>query len=340
MTGLKTEQPTPKRKKKARLEGQVAKSADLKGAFVLFVVLIALVSLAPMIFLEITEFMRHSIDTSFSSIQNPTEFLLEGVLVLARILAPIIGVGFFASLVISYLQVGPGFSIKSLTPDMNRLNMGSGFKRLFSSDRFVDLLKVLIKLFFVGAISIFVYWNTLKYIARVSESSIVNALEHFGQSFTFMTYAISGALFVVGIGDYLWQRHSTNQKTMMSKQELKDELKASEGDPIVRSKRNLLRRQFLREAGLSNLHTSVVIVVDRNHVSAAIAYNETMVAPRLVTSGFDEMAKRIRREAVLLGIPIISNAYLAKALSASDIDEAIPETLYDELIFVLRQIDT
>lgn len=339
MSGEKTEQATAKRKKKAREEGQVAKSADFTGSFVLVLVLVTIVSLAPMMVGEISDFMRYSIDQSFSGMENPAGFLIEGLFLWTKVAGPIIAVGFVGAFLISYLQVGPGFSTKGVTPDMKRLSPGEGIKRLFSTDRLVDLVKTLTKLGLVGAISISVYWDTLGQISRVSERSITGAFERFGQLFTSTTYSIAGVLFVIGIADFLWQRHSTGKKMMMSKQELKDEYKESEGDPHVKGQRKALHRQLIREAGMKNLRSATAVVVNPTHVAAAIAYDEeTMEAPMVVTSGFGETAGRIKKEATRLGIPIVRNVPLARALAALEVDETIPESLYDEVVVVLQYV--
>ncbi len=339
MSGEKTEQATAKRQKKAREEGQVAKSADFTGSFVLVLVLVTMVSLAPTLVEEITAFMKYSVEKSFSGMEDPSSFLIEGLLLWTKVAGPIIAVGFVGAFLISYLQVGPGFSTKAITPDMKRLSPGEGIKRLFSTDRLVDLVKTLTKLGLVGAISISVYWDALGQVSRISERSISGALARFGELFTMTTYSIAGVLFVVGIADFLWQRHSTGKKMMMSKQEIKDEYKESEGDPYVKGQRKALHRQLIREAGMKNLKQATAVVVNPTHVAAAIAYDdETMDAPIIVTSGFGDTASRIKKEAIRLGIPIVQNVPLARALAALEIDETIPESLYDEVVVVLQYV--
>ncbi len=338
MSGEKTEQASAKRKKKAREDGQVAKSADFTGAFVLVLVLVTIISLAPIMVGEFVIFMKYTIEKTIIHKGDPSSFLLEGLILWSKIAGPIVFVGFVGAFIISYLQVGPGFSMKGVTPDMNRLNPGEGIKRLFSSDRLVDLVKTLTKLLLVGAVSISVYWDTLKLISRVSETSIEGAFYRFGQLFTTTTYSISALLFVVGVADFLWQRHSTGKKIMMSKQEVIDEYKEAEGDPYVKSQRKAMHRQLIREAGMNTLKRAKAVVVNPTHVAAALVYEEEMDAPMVIASGFGEQAARIRKEAVKLGIPIIQNIGLARALAALDLDETIPESLYDEVVVVLQYV--
>lgn len=340
MSGEKTEQASSKRKKKAREDGQIAKSADFTGAFILIVVLVTIISMAPVLLGEISSFIIHAIETSQAkTIENPGSFLFEGFIIWVRVAGPIIMVGFITAFVTAYLQVGPGFSMKGVIPDGSKLNPGEGIKRLFSADRIVDLIKTLAKLGLVGAIAFSTYWDSLAQVSRVSEKTMKSALSRFGELFSSTTYSIAGALLVIGIADLLWQRHSVGKKIMMSKQEVKDEYKEAEGDPYIKSQQKALQRQLIREAGLKNLKKASAVVVNPTHVAAAIAYNEDeMNVPIVVTSGYGEVAARIRKEATRLGIPIYRDINLARALASLDLEEEIPEYLYDEVVIVLRYV--
>lgn len=338
MSGEKTEQATPKKLRKAREDGQVAKSVEFSGAFVTISVLVGVVVLLTTIVGQFAAFLRATIELAFSN-PDPVAQLQLGASIWAYTIIPILLIGFVAALFIAYVQVGPGLSIKAVLPDGSRLNPAEGFQKMISPDRLVELVKMVVKLGLISVIAYSAFWDALPEVLRIGTVPFESAMAIFSELVFRSLGFVSGALLLIGGGDFLWQRHQFAKKMRMSKQEVKDEYKESEGDPFVKAQRKRMHQALIREAGIRNVKVADAVVVNPTHVAAAIRYDDDQhEAPIIIASGYGETAERIREQANRHEIPIVRDVALARSLAELELLEEIPESLFDAVAAVLRYV--
>ncbi len=339
MSGEKTEQATPKRRRKAKNDGKVAKSADFTGVIVTISVAGALVfAAAPAItkLLDLFRLILQKVGEQPTASELPS-YLNIGLFTAATALGPILAVAFIIAAFVTYTQIGPVFTVKPLVPDANRLNPAEGLKRMFSKDRLVDLLKNSIRLILIGAVAYILYLDAFPAIISMTGRSVPTSIAAGMAIFTDLGWSLLGVLLVFGVVDLLWQRHSFEKSIMMSKQEVKDEYKESEGDPMLKGKRRQMHKQMLREAEVSAVRQADALVVNPTHVAVGLRYDATSRgAPYIVARGRGDLAQRLREEAERWNVPIIQNVPLARALVDLELEEEIPEDLYEAVAEVLK----
>ena len=339
----KTEDPTPKRREESKKKGQVARSQDLNKAALLLAGMSLVYFLGSSIRGSMAEVMTwsfshlHDIDLS----QAGVNLLFHEIIgVLIKILAPFaIGLMFFA-IAVSMAQVGISLSFEPLIPKFNKLNPLSGMKKIFSTQGLMRVLMSLLKLTVIGAVT---YW------AIVDELPLVFALSSFEAaaifsivcSITFwMVIKMALAMLILALIDFLYQRHKHEQQLKMSRQEIKEEMKQQEGDPMVkgRIRRKMMEGAFRRM--MQSVPQADVVVTNPTHLAIAIQYDpEASEAPIVVGKGQRLVAQRIKEIAREHNIPIVEDKPLARALFKSvEIGESIPPALYRAVAKVLGYI--
>ncbi len=340
MSGEKTEQPTARKLRKAREEGNVAKSAEFTGAAVMITSLVASMLWVPSAVDRWFGLVRQAatyVEAPRPDLTSIPAFMQEAWNLVMYSIMPILGAAFVIAAFIAYVQIGPVFAVKTLIPDGSKLNPANGFKNMFSKAKAVDLAKNVGKLTLMGAIGVTVYLDQIPDLVRATGLSLSSAMVVFGATAFDVARYLLGGLLVFAVIDILWQRHKHNKDLMMTKQEVKEEYKESEGDPQIKAKRKQMHKELLREASIGNVKSADAVVVNPTHVAAAIRYNEAEAeAPRVVSKGRGETAARIRKLARRYDVPIIRDVSLARALVEVDIEEEIPEDLYEAVAEVLQ----
>ncbi|QDG51654.1 EscU/YscU/HrcU family type III secretion system export apparatus switch protein [Persicimonas caeni] len=338
----KSEKPTAKRRRKAREEGNVAKSAEFTGAMVM---LFAGAALA----FWMTEIVRRSAGLVVESIglissRDPTSadigpFMMAALVELSWMIAPVLAVGFVAAGFFNYVQIGALFTMDPLIPKGERLNPAAGLKRLVEPKKLVDLAKNVGKLSVSGVLGYFVIGDKLGVLVQLPRMGLWQSMEVLGTvAFDLCAY-LGGALVVFGVIDLLWQRHKHEKSLMMSKDEVKREHKESQGDPQIKSKRKQFHRELLKDTGIKNVKKADAVVVNPTHVAVALRYEEeSMGAPQVVSAGRGELARQIKKIARRHGIPTIRNVELARALVDLDVDHEIPAEFYEPVAEVLSYV--
>jgi flagellar biosynthetic protein FlhB len=340
----RTEEPTEHKIKKAREEGRVAKSYELNSSVILILGTGALGVLSSYIFDTFISMMRFYFERSadVSIIEN-------GAAVQAffsyfiRLAAPLLLVVFVVAILVNLIQVGFLFTVKPLVPDFSRIapRFGRYFRRaLFSAEAGFNLLKSIAK---VAIIAVIAYANIQAEFNRLMNLMHV----HFFQAFTFTAQLVfrivleTGiVLLVVSIIDYLFVRRQYREQLKMSKQEVKEERKMYEGDPLVRSR----LRERMREIMMRNMMKAVpkadVVITNPTHFAVALEWDRLrMAAPTVTAKGADHVAEKIKAVAAEHGVAIVENKPLARALyDEVDIGETIPEKFYEVLATILAQV--
>lgn len=340
MSGEKTEQPTAKRLRKAREDGNVAKSAEFTGVAVMITSLVAAMLWVPRGVDRWFGFVRQAttyIEAPSPDLSSIPAFMQEAWMLIMFSIMPILGAAFVIAAFIAYVQIGPVFAFKALIPDSNKLNPANGFKNMFSKAKAVDLAKNVGKLTLMGAIGVTIYLDQIPDLVRTPELTLSSAMVVFGRTAFDVSQYLLGGLVGFAVLDIIWQRHKHNKDLMMSKQEVKEEYKESEGDPQIKAKRKQMHKELLREASMGNVKTADAVVVNPTHVAAAIRYNEAEAdAPRVVAKGRGETAQRIRKLARRYDVPLVRDVSLARALVDVDLEDEIPEDLYEAVAEVLQ----
>lgn len=333
----KTEEATPRKLADARKKGDVAKSADVGSA-------LSLAGAAAVILMMGGYFATSIAEQLLPFIASPHTMMggLDaggGVEIGAHALwaiAPFLGAVMLATIIGgaggNLAQSGLLFTADKLKPDWSKVNPMAGFKRIFGPDGLVQFAKTFLKLLVVGAIC----WMVLKphmrefeNMAGMSPAMILPMARDLALALMMSALIFLG--FTAG-ADYLWQRFRFNERMKMSKEELKEDYKQSEGDPHVKAKLKQIRAQRSRQRMMQNVPKATVIVTNPTHYSVALRYepNEGDAAPVCVAKGVDALALRIREVAREHSVPIVENVPLARALYAAvEVDDIIPREHFE-----------
>ncbi|BCJ95229.1 flagellar biosynthetic protein FlhB [Anaerocolumna cellulosilytica] len=344
--GEKTEEPTAKKLTDARQEGQVAKSTDLVTAaalFTLFVTLKVFVGTIGKGFLgAFYEFYNNieKIAGEEFNINTSRALMQEGLLSILKILIPVLIASFFTVVAINLFQVKWKPTAKPLQPKFSKFNPISGMKKIFSKDKVVDLFKELIK---IGAILTIAY-NTLKnqsaMLLKLYDMELMQAIIFIGNIVIGLGINISIVFLILGLADYLYQKFKFKKDMRMTKQEIKDEYKQSEGDPQIKGKIKAKMREVSQRRMMQSLPEADVVITNPTHFAAAIKYDrEKSDAPILLAKGADYLAQKIKEAARENKIHIVENKPLARMLYYNvEIGNEIPPELYQMTAEVLAYV--
>lgn len=347
--GEKTEPATAKKLREAREDGKVAKSKELTAAFdliVLFLVLKVFISTVGEGFLEtfyyvynlIPDFVAmNAMDVSEGAVRS---FFIPIMVQMLKIVAPFFLFGFTVTVIVSILQVGWKVSTKPMQPKLDRFNPVSGFKRIFSKDSFFELFKSILK---IGVI-VYVAYTSIKdeadNIFILYDVSLNQALALCGDVIINAGLKISLVYLVVGIADFVYQKFRFNEDMKMTKQEVKDEYKNTEGNPEIKGR----QRQRMREASTRRMMQDVpkadVVITNPTHLAVAIKYDpDVNRAPIVLAKGEDFLAQKIKDAAKENQIEIVENKPLARMLYANvEVGNEIPPELYQAVAEILAMV--
>lgn len=341
----KTEKATPKKRKDARQEGQVLQSREVTAAFILFATFMVLRIYGEYGFNNLTKYMTKI----FNSIKDVDQIFIENNLMIGftktigvflGLTAPILLTALIAALAINYLQVGFLFTSKPLKINLNRINPIEGFKRLFSKRALMELLKSILKIFLIGYVAYsFMKKNINRIISLPGLESTIILKNIADMSFSFGIRIIVVLSFLAFI-DYLFQWWEYEKNLMMTKQEVKEEYKQTEGDPLIKSRIREKQRRIAMSRMIQDVPKADVIITNPTHIAVAIKYDREMYhAPYILAKGVDLIAENIKKVGEEHSIPVVENRPLARALYDSvEIGDLIPEELYEAVAEVLAYV--
>jgi flagellar biosynthetic protein FlhB len=339
-TGEKTEEASPQKLKQARDKGQVAKSQDAIQALS-FVIVFSVTALTLSSTTEkLREFLYSALDSAVrrgDDLPTVLDVAYEGLWMVLKCSLPVLGAGFVAALAANYIQVGFIFTAEPLKPDVKKLNPVDGFKNLFSKKKLVESLKQLIKFALVSYIAYSSVRDSMREVILATRIDLWTGVYVGGQIILTIAKKIGLLFVVVAVADFFWQRHQFNKDMMMSKYDVKQEYKQSEGDPHAKAERKALAEELILHGSQQNVANADAVVVNPAHVAVAIKYDrEKGGAPRVVAKGMRKNAETIKEIARQAGVPILRNVPLAQALHKLDLEEEIPEELYEAVAEVLN----
>ena len=337
----KTEVPTEKKRRESREEGQVAFSKELSSAALLAGIVLTLVATSPIIL----DAMRQLMSQIFRDLAQSEELSIDSIFtlsgeILSIILpafAPFVAVIIFVGIFASVLQVGVLITFKAIAPKFNKISPLTGLKRLFSSQSLADFLKSMAKLIIVGFV------GYLTYIDKITElNGLSVSTPDFILIYNFTVVAeVAGkivlALVAIAIFDYFYQRWHHEQQLMMTKQEVKDETKQTEGDPQLKVRIRQIQREMSNARMMQEVPKADAMIVNPTHFSVAILYDrDVMTAPEVIAKGADHLALRMRTVARENNVPILERPELARDLYANvEIGDDIPERFYKAIAEIL-----
>ncbi|HHV29883.1 flagellar biosynthesis protein FlhB [Acetivibrio mesophilus] len=340
--GDKTEKATPRKRSKAREEGQVLQSREMNSAIVLLSAFVTLRIFGQHMYEEILKCFKVAITLyptkdGLFTIDGLLDVYSETLLTFFKIAAPVLLVVLIAGVVSSYAQVGFLFTTKTLAMKLNRINPLQGFKRIFSPKSLVELLKSIIKI----AIVIYIGYAYIKGEARnvlnMMDVDVISIASFLGSTITNAAIRMCMALLVIGVADYGYQWWEYEKSLRMSKQEIKEENKEVEGNPEIKSKIRQKQRQMSMRRMLQDIPKADVVITNPTHYAVAVKYDpEKADAPIVVAKGQDYIALRIKEIAKENRVEIVENKPLARTLySTVEIGGKIPPELYQAVAEVL-----
>lgn len=336
----KTEQPTPRRRQEARRKGQVFKSQELSSAVLFLGAFAAIYLLFPYMMDEFRILVHYTWQVPPGQVIWPGDFggvFLFTMGAYARMVGPLLLVVLVLGILASLIQVGFLFSSDPLTPKLDRLNPIEGLKRIFSKKALVQLVKSILKLVVVVAVAFFLISQFVEPMSLLALMELSEGIRVVGHVAVRLGMAVGAILILVGVLDLYYQRWEHEQSLKMSKQEVKDEHKNIEGDPLIRSRIREQQRRLARQRMMEEVPRADVVVTNPIHLAVALRYNPgEMFAPTVVAKGRGYVARRIVEIADEHGVVRVRNPGLARGLFwALEVGQQVPESFYQAVAEVL-----
>lgn len=339
----KTEDPTQRRIEEAVKKGQVITSREVTNFMTLFLLALLVWLMMPYAMRKSTVWLRRFIESPDEIVIDPGNYsqlfaeLLKGsILIMAIPVLATIFVAFFSS----FIQHGWIVSSEPIMPKLDKISPLKGLKRLFSLKSVVEFLKGIIKISIVGAVAVIAIWPELGVMRQMHDMSMAVILSILHRLALNMLIGVCSAMAVIAILDYLYQRFEYLKSLRMSKQDIKDEYKQSEGSPEIKSRLRQLRMDRARNRMMAAVPTADVVITNPTHFAVALKYDTSKhAAPILVAKGQDNIALSIRELAEEHKVPIVRNPPLARALyETTDLDEQVPEEHFKAVAEVIAYV--
>jgi flagellar biosynthetic protein FlhB len=336
----RTEEGTPKRREEAREKGRVARSREVSSVAGLAACLIYFYFNATGLLEKITAIMTSTFRSAGRvpiSIDN-VQILLTGLLFKVFVLLmPIFIVVFVVGIFANVIQVGALFSPSAIQPELSKIDPLKGLQRLFSMNSFVEFIKNILKMLIIGIVSYLVIKNEINGFLPLAEQTVWEILLYLGKITFKILLTTCWILIILAILDYVYQRWEYEKGLRMSRQEIKEEFKNSDGDPAIKARIKRLQREMSRKRMMAAVPKADVIITNPTHLAVAVRYDQdTGIAPCVVAKGADFIAEKIRNIGRENNIPIVENKPLAQVLyKMVQLNETIPENLYRSVAEVL-----
>jgi flagellar biosynthesis protein FlhB len=336
----KTEQATPKKREQAREKGQVAKSQDAASVGVLLASLIffwfgASGMIEKMMLLAkrlLTQSSRFNVD-----INNIQSLLISVIYDTFAIVLPLFLTVFLIALIVNYLQVGFVISVESIQPKFSKLDPIKGFGKLFAMRSLVELVKNVSKISIVGFIVYISIKGEIENFIPLIDQSVWGIMIYIGEVAFKIVLKVCLVLIIITVLDYIYQKWEFEENLKMSKQEVKDEFKQTEGNPLIKARIKRIQRDAARKRMMASVPEADVVITNPTHLAVALRYDQSSAsAPKVVAKGAGFIAENIRDIARKNNVAIVNNKPLARVLYKTvEVDEMVPTNLYKAVAEVL-----
>ena len=339
----KTEQPTQRKLDEALKKGQVPNSREVNNFLMLCTFALVIAWLSPTMMIKFTENFTHYIEAPHLielSKENSSNILKEAIMGFAETIFPVVVIAVFVAFFAGLSQHKLVFSAKSLVPSLEKISPLRGLKKLFSMQSVIEFLKGIIKITCVGAITYMILWplrNKLDFLITFDMMAIMVYMQSISNQ---IMIGILSFMLAVAALDFFYQQFDHMKKLRMSKQEIKEEARQSDGDPHVKAKLKQIRMERVRKRMMAAVPKADVVITNPTHFSIALKYeHEKMRAPVVVAKGLDNIALKIREIAKENNVAIVENPPLARALyDAVELDEEIPIEFYQTVAEVISYV--
>jgi len=339
----KTEEPTQKRLDEARERGDVPRSIEIKHAAMVGSGALVATFLAGGAGIQLQRLLASMVETMSTRPLDPEtaqDWAGATVAALGLILGPVFALFVAAAIGAGLIQGRPTVSWERLAPKWSKVSPASGFKRLFSGNALVEFLKTLAKLGIVGTVCLVVIWPNANRLEQTLLYPLEDTLRLIRGMAVKLLLAVAAIVTALALADFFYQRLSFLKRMRMSRQELRDEHKQSEGDPMIKARIRQIRLERARRRMMAAVPEADVVITNPTHFAVALKYDhDSMAAPRLVAKGVDTVAFKIREIATAHNVPIVENPPLARSLHATvDLDEEIPPEQYRAVAEVISYV--
>lgn len=342
--GERTEAPSAKRREDFRKKGQVAQSREVQTAALFTIVLVFWMFYLP-IFWKKLKLLIFSIWQGSGQFEVTSNSILAFAMYLSKqvgiMLAPLFGLVVVIAVFSSIFQFGWLITTKPLTPDFGKLNPISGMARFFSKKSLLEVVKSLLKVLLVGYVGYSTVFNNFEQALILVDTDITTAILFLGRISLIIFAKICAVLILIAFIDFLFVKWEMEEKMKMTKQEVKEEFKESEGDPHIKAQIRAIQQEMARKRMMADVPKADVVVTNPTHISVAIKYDsDEMDAPMILAKGSDFVAMKIREIAREHEVPLVENPPVARLLHNLEIGEYIPEDLFKAVAEILAHIYT
>ncbi|MEW6050492.1 MAG: flagellar biosynthesis protein FlhB [Candidatus Zixiibacteriota bacterium] len=339
----RTEQATPRRREKAREEGTVARSMELNSAVIILLGFAGLFAIGPHLVDQSKALMQHVMANAPTiAAADPTfmKVFTDNLLRFFVILTPVFIMLFVIGTAVNLAQVGFHVSTKAMAFKFEKLDIAAGLKRLFSARSAVAMLRDALKLLVLGVVAYKVITDESEQFFLLPDLSIPQLAGTMGRLALVIAVKIGAAILVIAALDYLYQRYEFEKSIRMSKQDIKDEYKETEGSPQVKMRVRQIQREMARKRMMQEVPKADVVITNPTHLAVALKYDAShMNAPFVVAKGERLIAQRIKEIALENDIPVIEDKALARALfKMCEVGQMVPHTLYRAVAEVLAYV--
>ena len=335
----KTEEPTSKKKEDARKEGNVAKSQDVSGVVTLVVGVVVLIFYMKFIVHKIMDFYVYffSFISHQFTLNDVISLFMRTVLEVLILLVPIALAIMLAGVIGNVAQFGFLFTTKAIMPKFSKLNPISGLKNLFSKKKLFEGVKMTLKVAISFGVGFNLFLGWLNEIPKIELFDLMTQIMWLMDKAVILAFTMIGLFLIFAAIDFSFQKYSYTKSLKMSKQEIKDEMKNSEGNPEIKAKIRQIQMKMASQRMMGEVPKADVVVTNPTHYAVAIRYNrEEDRAPKVVAKGTDHLAQRIKEIARENDVMVVENKPLARQLYADvEVEQEIPEKLYKAVIELL-----
>jgi flagellar biosynthetic protein FlhB len=342
--GEKTEEPTGKRLQEARDKGQVARSMELNSVFIVLAAFQTLKIAGIYMYDELFRYMQYifsHLNTNDFTIELLQELCADFMIVFLKVSLPVLLVVLLVSLLINYMQVGFLFNMEAILPSFDKINLNptSMFQKMFSKRTLVDLFKSIFKATIFGYLLYHFILQEIDDISKLVGVELIDSLRFTANLIIDLIYKIVAVMLVLGVLDYAYQWWDTKESLKMSKEEVKEENKQTEGNPEIKSKIKERQRALAMRRMMQEVPKASVVVTNPTHYAVALRYEKNLSAPVVVAKGQDLIAQRIKEIAAEHKVIIVENKPVARALYSSvEIGGLVPPELYQAVAEILAYV--
>lgn len=337
----RTEQATPRRRQKAREKGDVPRSRDLTGLMPLWVFFL-FISFGGFMFTTMLTYLKMSLKRGFSAPltdASVVDILRADSLEIGAVMLPLFGAMLAVIAVVHFLQTGFLLTGQPLSPDLSKINPLQGIKKLFTINTVVEALKGFLKMIVLGLILYLMLKKEIITLPALVDMDVPSIAQFFYVQLKKLLLIAAIVFTVFAVADYGYQRWQFERNLRMTKQEVKEEYKETEGDPRVKARIKSLQREMARKRMMQEVPKADVVITNPTHYAVALKYDAAkMAAPAVVAKGAHLVAERIKELATASGVPVFEDKPLARSLFKLKVGQEIPETFYKALATILANV--